>query len=343
LHFFRISFNFFRSNPPDQSLPKKCKIEKKRKIKEEKILLPLLPSTTPIIPLNPSPSENLNPNEIIEPKQLSSYSEIIQEANKLLAADESLSSATNSSSSVSLTNPVTTRLTKPIATVSPLHTSKHNHNRVADKSDDNQLIDLSKSNIIAYVLNMIFHNYSFFCFRNDLPLKSETKKRSRQGSSSTTRTKVSRHSNKSNTDDGNQSTKSLKKTHSTSNSNQFLPPPPPPPSQQQMFQNLFHTFQNQANYWPMNPWSVPPSLALMADPRNYYAQPWAPPQSPVVHGPKDLSSASLNDFIGETSPSVFPIPLNSASNFSRTSSTNSLHLHHGTNRHRPPTLNGTLS
>lgn len=99
----------------------------------------------------------------------------------------------------------------------------------------------------------------------------------------------------------------------------------------------------------MSPWPVPPTLALMADPRNYYTQPWPPPpQPPVVHGPKDLSSASLNDFIGETSTSVFPLPpsstlLNSASNFSRTSSSNSLHLHHGTNRHRPATLNGTLS
>jgi len=130
------------------------------------------------------------------------------------------------------------------------------------------------------------------------------------------------------------------------NPDQFLPPPPPPPpphpSQQQMFQNLFHSFQNQANYWPMNPWPVPPSLALMADPRNYYTQPWPPPppppQSPVVHGPKDLSSASLNDFIGDTSAPVFPLP--PLSNFVRTSSTNSLHL---PNRHRPPTLNGTLS
>jgi len=82
----------------------------------------------------------------------------------------------------------------------------------------------------------------------------------------------------------------------------------------------------------------------MADPRNYYTQPWTPPppQQPVVNGPRDLSSASLHDFIGETSSPVFPLPppsalLNSASNFSRTPSTNSLH------RHRPPTLNGTLS
>lgn len=120
-----------------------------------------------------------------------------------------------------------------------------------------------------------------------------------------------------------------------------------------MFQNLFHSFQNQANYWPMTPWPVPPSLALMADPRNYYTQPWShhpppPPQSSIVHGPRDLSSASLNDFINESSAPVFPLPpasalLNSASNFSRTSSTNSLHLHHTTNRHRSSTLNGTLS
>jgi hypothetical protein len=181
--------------------------------------------------------------------------------------------------------------------------------------------------------------------RNDIPLKPETKKRSRQISSSTTRTKVSRHSNKSNNDEGNDPTKSLKKTQS----NQFLPPPPPPPasSQQQMFQNLFHSFQNQASYWPMTPWPVPPSLALMTDPRNYYTQPW-PHQSSVVHGPRDLSSASLNDFINESSTPVFPLPsssalLNSASNFSRTPSTNSLHLHHATNRHRSSTLNGTLS
>ncbi len=169
-------------------------------------------------------------------------------------------------------------------------------------------------------------------------MKPETKKRSREVSSSTARTKVSRHSNKSTNDEGNNS---LKKTHS----NQFLPPPPPPPppSQQQIFQNLFHSFQNQANYWPMSAWPVPPSLALMTDPRNYYTQPWPPPQPPVVHGPKDLSSASLNDFIGETSPSVFPLPPPSAlSSFSRTSSTNSLHLHHGNNRHRPATLNGTI-
>jgi len=116
-------------------------------------MIPLLPSTTPIIPsLNPSPSENKNPNELIEQKQLS-YSEVIQEANKLLAADELLTSTNNpsSSSSIPLTNPITTRLTKPIATVSPLHTSKNNHNRVIDKSDDNQLIDLSKSNITLYI------------------------------------------------------------------------------------------------------------------------------------------------------------------------------------------------
>lgn len=133
------------------------------------------------------------------------------------------------------------------------------------------------------------------------------------------------------------------------NSNQFLPPPlPSQPSHpsQQMFQNLFHSFQNQANYWPINPWSVPPSLALMPDPRNYYTQPWSHPhphnQSPVVHGPRDLSSASLNDFISETSTPAFSLPppsalLNSASNFARTPSTNSLH------RHRPAPLNGTLS
>ncbi|CAF1290867.1 unnamed protein product [Rotaria sordida] len=333
-----------KSNLNDQSVIKKSKNEKKKKIKEEKSFISLLPPNTSIISLNSSPSENENPNEIIEQKQLS-YSEVIQEANKLLAADESLTPTNNSSSSSSsllpITNPLTTRLTKPIATVSPLHTSKTNHNRVIDKSDDNQLIDLSKSNITL----------------NDIPLKLETnniessdvtKKRSREISSSTTRTKISRHSNKSNHDE----TKSLKKSHSNMNTNQFLPPPPAPPpttSQQQMFQNLFHTFQNQATYWPMSPWPVPPSLALMADPRNYYTQAWPSPQSSIVHGPKDLSSASLNDFIGETSNPVFPLPpsssalLNSASNFSRTTSSTSLHLHHGTNRHRPGTLNGTLS
>ncbi|CAF4980821.1 unnamed protein product, partial [Rotaria sp. Silwood1] len=282
-----------KSNINEQSLIKKPKNEKNKKIKEEKSLHSLLPTTNLIIPLNSSPSENENPNEIIEQKQLS-YSEIIQEANKLLAADESLTSTNNSSSLLPLTNPITTRLTKPIATVSPLHTSKTNHNRVIDKTDDNQLIDLSKSNITS----------------NDIPLKVETnniessdrtKKRSREMSSSTTRTKVSRHSNKSNNDE----TKSLKKSHSNMHTNQFLSLPPPPTTtsqqqqQQQMFQNLFHSFQNQANYWPMNPWPVPPSLALIADPRNYYTQPWPSPQSTIAHGPKDLSSASLNDFIGK--------------------------------------------
>ncbi|CAF4265011.1 unnamed protein product [Rotaria sp. Silwood2] len=329
-----------KSNLNEQFLIKKCKNEKKKKIKDEKSLCSLLPTNTLIIPLNSSPSENENPNEIIEQKQLS-YSEVIQEANKLLAADEPLTPTNNSSSLLPLTNPITTRLTKPIATVSPLHTSKTNHNRVIHKSDDDQLIDLSKSNITL----------------NDIPLKLETsniessdgtKKRSREISSSTTRSKISRHSNKSSNDE----TKSLKKSQSNMNTNQFLPPPPPPPTsqqQQQMFQNLFHSFQNQANYWPMNPWPVAPSLALMADPRNYYTQAWPSPQSSGVHGPKDLSSASLNDFIGETSNPVFPLPpssaalLNSASNFSRTASSTSLHLHHGTNRHRPATLNGTLS
>jgi hypothetical protein len=136
-----LQFYFSRPNSNDQSLTKKCKIEKKKKIKEEKA-----------IPLNPSPSENKNPNELIEQKQLS-YSEVIQEANKLLAADEPLTPINNpsTSSSVPLTNPITTRLTKPIATVSPLHTSKNNHNRERDKTDDNQLIDLSKSNMTSYV------------------------------------------------------------------------------------------------------------------------------------------------------------------------------------------------
>lgn len=144
LYFFKFSiFQFFiRSNLNDQSSTKKCKI---KKIKEEKTI------PSPIIPHNPSPSENKNPNEPIEQKQLS-YSEVIQEANKLLAADEPMTPINNSSSSsssISLTNPTTTRLTKPIATVSPLHTSKNNHNRVTEKFDDDQLIDLSKSNITS--------------------------------------------------------------------------------------------------------------------------------------------------------------------------------------------------
>ena len=184
----------------------------------------------------------------------------------------------------------------------------------------------------------------------------ERKKRARQVSSSTTRTKVSRNSNKSNQEDQNDSTKSFKKTLSNMNVNQYLPPPPPPTpqqqqqqQQQQMFQNFFHSFQNQANYWPISPWPVPPSLALMADPRNYYHQAW-PPASPAtpnpsMHPPKDLSSVSLNDFIGEShaSPSTL---LNCASNFVRTTSSQSLHLHHtAANRHRPTAapLNGSLS
>ena len=324
-------------------MTKKCKI---KKVKEEKILPSIVP---PTIPLNPSPSENKNPNES---KQLS-YSEVIQEANKLLAADEPMTPI-NSSASVPLTNPATTRLTKPIATVSPLHTSKNNQNRVIEKPDEDQLIDLSKSNVTAYVETLSISSFSLHSSfsRTDIPVKSETKKRSRQGSSSTTRTKISRRSNKSTTDEGNESSKSLKKTLSSIIPNQFLPPPPPPPptsshpsqQQQHMFQNLFHSFQNPANYWTMSPWAVPPSLALMTDPRNYYAQPWHPPppsQSPVIHGPKDLSSASLNDFIAETSTSGFPLPPSSAlANFTRTPSSNSLHM---TNRHRPTPLNGTLS
>lgn len=98
------------------------------------------------MPLNPSPSENKNPNES---KQLS-YSEVIQEANKLLAADEPLTPI-NNAASVSLTNPATARLTKPIATVSPLHTSKNNQNRAMNTPQEDQLIDLSKSNITVYV------------------------------------------------------------------------------------------------------------------------------------------------------------------------------------------------
>lgn len=115
-------------------------------MKEEKNLIPLISSHPPIIP-----SENENPDVIVEQKQLS-YSEVIQEANKLLAADEPLTPAHNTASAIPLTNPATARLTKPIATVSPLHTSKNNHNRVIEKSgDDDQLIDLSKPNIVAYV------------------------------------------------------------------------------------------------------------------------------------------------------------------------------------------------
>lgn len=133
-------FFFYRLNSNDESLTKKCKI--KKKIKEEKNLIPLISSVHTSI----TPSENENPNEIIEQKQLS-YSEVIQEANQLLAADEPLTPTNNS---IPLTNPITTRLTKPIATVSPLHTSQNNNNnRVIEKSDDDQLIDLSKSNIIS--------------------------------------------------------------------------------------------------------------------------------------------------------------------------------------------------
>jgi hypothetical protein len=55
--------------------------------------------------------------------------------------------SSSSSSSIPLANPTTARLTKPIATVSPLHTS--NNNRVTEKFDQDQLIDLSKSNITS--------------------------------------------------------------------------------------------------------------------------------------------------------------------------------------------------
>lgn len=188
----------------------------------------------------------------------------------------------------------------------------------------------------------------------------ERKKRSRQSSASTTRTKVSRHSNKSTHDEVHESNRSLKKTLSTMSSNPYLSAPTTPapsqPQHQQMFQNFFHSFQNQANYWPINPWSVPPSLALMTDPRSYYPQTWtpAPPTNPStsMHPPKDLTSVSLNDFIGESMPTG-PVnghyqlangPLmNSASNFSRTTSSSSIHLHHNSGLHRPTSLNGTLS
>lgn len=289
-------------------------------------------------------AENENPNEA---KTLS-YSEVIQEANKLLAAEEPLTPVNHPlgstpSSNVTLSNPTASRLTKPIATVSPLHTSKTSNHRSQEKFDDEQLIDLSKSNLSS----------------NDPPLKveektvepiQERKKRARQVSSSTTRTKVSRHSNKSNPDDQNDSNKSLKKTLSNMNANQYLPSTshPTPQHQQQMFQNFFHSFQNQHSYWPMSPWPVPPSLALMADPRNYYSQAWppAPPATPTpsMHPPKDLSSVSLNDFIaGESHPTSATL-LNCASNFTRTTSSQSLHLHHTANRHRTTApLNGPLS
>ena len=287
---------------------------------------------------------------------------------------------TISSSLASLSNPVTARLTKPIATVSPLHTSKDTNYRMQEKLHDEQLIDLSKSTCTTYAKRSSLRRRTTFIMlssshppADEMPLKLESKgpelvnaiapperkKRSRQTSSSTTRTKVSRNSNRSNHDDGTDSNKSLKKTLSHTHPNPYLPPPASQQQQQQqqqqMLQSFFHTFQNQANYWPMTPWPVPPSLALMADPRNYYSQPWpnAHPSS-TPHGPKDLSSASLNDFIGDTLPStsasVFPMPppppsvlLTSTPNFSRTSSSNSLHLHHGPPLHRPATLNGTLS
>ena len=124
-------------------------MEKKKKIKEEKsAVIPLPASNPPITPVEKPRSENENPNDMSEQKQLS-YSEVIQEANKLLAADEPMTPTNNASSSTSslpLTNPVTARLTKPIATVSPLHTSKNSNTRVHDLSEADQLIDLSKSN-----------------------------------------------------------------------------------------------------------------------------------------------------------------------------------------------------
>ena len=135
----RVSFYLLRSNLNDQSATKKCKL---KKIKEEKTI------PSPIVPLNPSPSENKNPNEPIEHKQLS-YSEVIQEANKLLAAGEPMTPTNNSSTSIPLANPTTNRLTKPIATVSPLHTSQNNPNRVKEKFDEDQLMDLSKSTVIS--------------------------------------------------------------------------------------------------------------------------------------------------------------------------------------------------
>lgn len=151
----RFYFHFNRANLNEQPSTKTPKVERKKKAKQEKSILPSIPSTTSMIPFNSSPSENENPNEIIEQKQLS-YSEVIQEANKLLAAEEPLTPTNNLSSSTNLTNPATTRLTKPIATVSPLHTSKSSHNRVMEKPDDDQLIDLSKSNIALYIQNLYY-------------------------------------------------------------------------------------------------------------------------------------------------------------------------------------------
>lgn len=139
---------------------KKCKVEKKKKVKEDKTILVekiSLPSTSEIsLPLDKSPSENDNPNDCPEQKQFS-CSEVLQEANKLLSVDEPLTPINNGSSSLSnigntsgqgsfsLPNPITSRLTKPVATVSPLHTSKTTNNRISEKNDDDQLIDLSKS------------------------------------------------------------------------------------------------------------------------------------------------------------------------------------------------------
>ena len=148
----------FRSNSQETHTTKKCKVDKKKKsIPPQVPVLPPAPphplappepiSDEPIVP--PLLSENYNPNES---KPLS-YSEVIQEANKLLAAEEPMTPInhsvplTSSSSSVALSNPATSRLTKPIATVSPLHTSKTSNQRVQDKFDDDQLIDLSKSNV----------------------------------------------------------------------------------------------------------------------------------------------------------------------------------------------------
>ena len=110
--------------------------------------------------MNPPLSENKNPNETHEQKQLS-YSEVIQEANKLLAADESLTPTNNISASVSLSNPITSRLAKPVATVSPLHTSKTNQNRVKNTSNDNQLIDLYSTGINDHHYQMLLNKYIF--------------------------------------------------------------------------------------------------------------------------------------------------------------------------------------
>jgi hypothetical protein len=124
-------------------------VEKREKIKEEKSAVPFRTSSNPIVPVDKLRSENQNPNHTSEQKQLT-YSEVIQEAKKLLVVDEPKKPTNNSSSSSSpllpLWNPVTLRLMKPISTVSPLHISKNGNIRTPGNSEADQLIDLSKSN-----------------------------------------------------------------------------------------------------------------------------------------------------------------------------------------------------